>query len=81
MSVESLPLCDAGRCSAILRGLAEAQAVERVVERNGEVLAAVVREFVARLDLDPAREARVPEALQAAIAAVTGGPVLDGEAA
>lgn len=79
MSVDSLPLCDAGRCAAILRGLAEAQAVERVVERNGEVLAAVIREFVARLDLDAERAGRVPAALQAAVAAVTG--TVDGEAA
>lgn len=79
MSADSLPLCDAGRCAAILRGLAEAQAVERVVERNGEVLAAVIREFVARLDLDAAQAARVPAALQAAVAAVTG--TVDGEAA
>ncbi len=46
------PLCPAGRCAAILRGLAEARSVERLAEQQGETLAAVISAVLDDLGVD-----------------------------
>lgn len=65
------PLCNAGRCSAILRGLAEARVMERVVEQQGAVLADVLRAALTDLGLDPS-DTSVQAAVARAIRRVTG---------
>lgn len=68
------PLCPAGRCAAILRGLAEARSVERLAEQHGETLAAVISAVLSDLGVDVADD-RIRAAVAGAIrrVAIQGG--------
>lgn len=69
---------------AVCKAAADMKIDERMVrlaEAQGAQLAGVIRELVARLGLSAEQAALVPDALQQAVAAVVGGPVIDGEAA
>lgn len=76
------PVCDAGRCAQLVKGLAEAR--NRMVETQGEQLAAVLR-FVAEdpeLELDDRQRKAWPAVVVRAMERLSGGqPVIEGRVA
>lgn len=71
--------CAGFAAKAIAAGLAERQV--RIAERNGAAIAGLIRRVVAALDLPPEKDAMVPALVAKELQALTGAPVIEGEAA
>ncbi len=67
-------LCDQGRCAQILRHIAEQKLVEKVADRNAEVMRLILTGALADLGVTDVAEARVRQVLANNIRRVIGNP-------
>ncbi len=66
-------LCDQGRCAQILRHIAEQKLVEKVADRNSQVMAAILTGVLTDLGVD-ASEQRVRQVVADRIRRVIDNP-------